>query len=149
MIHCADMSAHTRTILSWLAALAWAGVIFGLSSQPGSKLPGGWSVEGHLGVYAVLGVLVWFALGGRSAGLRGIILAIAIASAYGITDEFHQSFVPQRTPDVLDWVTDTAGAAVGVMTVAYLSGRRAGRTTSSPTGAEMPGSDDAPAAGAD
>ncbi len=134
------MSTRTRTILNWLAVLAWAGVIFGLSAQPGSRLPGGWSVEGHLGVYAVLGVLVWVALGGRSAGLRGIVLAIAVASAYGITDEFHQSFVPQRTPDVLDWLTDTVGATVAVLAAAYLSRRLAKRRAPSRTRSEAPGS---------
>ncbi len=70
----------------------------------------------------MLGVLVWLALGGRSAGKRGIVLAILIASTYGITDEFHQSFVPQRTPDVFDWITDTIGASVGVLAAWYLAG---------------------------
>jgi VanZ family protein len=134
VLHCADMGRRTGTLLLWTAVLAWAGVIFTLSAQPGSRLPGGWSVQGHFGVYAVLGVLLWLALGGRSAGVRGIVLAIVIASAYGITDEFHQSFVPQRTPDVFDWATDTVGAAVGVMLAWYFAGalerRRARPATS-------------------
>jgi VanZ family protein len=123
MLHFADMRRASRNLLAWLPAVLWAGVIFALSAQPGSRLPSGWSVEGHLGVYAVLGVLVWLALGGRSAGLRGIVLAVVIASLYGITDEFHQSFVPQRTPDVRDWLTDTLGAAVAVAVAYYIAGR--------------------------
>jgi VanZ family protein len=35
------------------------------------------------------------------------------ASAYGVSDEFHQSFVAGRDSEVLDWVADTVGAAVG------------------------------------
>ena len=38
---------------------------------------------------------------------------MALASLYGATDEFHQSFVPGRDSDVLDWVADTLGAALG------------------------------------
>ncbi len=121
------MGPRARTLLSWLPALVWAGVIFALSALPGSNLPGGWSVEGHLAVYAVLGVLVWFALGGSASGIRGVVLAIAIASAYGITDEFHQSFVPQRNPDVLDWLTDTVGATIAVVSAYAIATRRAKR----------------------
>lgn len=139
MVHCADMGRLPRTLLSWLPALAWAGVIFALSAQPGSRLPGAWSVEAHLAVYAVLGSLVWFALGGPSTGLRGIVLAIAIASLYGITDELHQSFVPQRTPDPLDWLTDTVGAAIGVAATAYIVARVVARKMPRSESTAMPG----------
>ncbi|MBM2835248.1 MAG: VanZ like family protein [Candidatus Brocadiaceae bacterium] len=37
-------------------------------------------------------------------------LSIGIASLYGISDEFHQSFTPHRSVDVFDWLADTAGA---------------------------------------
>lgn len=144
MVHCADMDRLPRTLLSWLPALAWAGVIFALSAQRGSRLPGGWSVEAHFAVYAVLGALVWFALGGPSTGVRGIVLAIVIASLYGITDEFHQSFVPQRTPDPLDWLTDTVGAAVGVAATAYIVGKVAVRKAQRSQGTAVPGPADGP-----
>ena len=42
-------------------------------------------------------------------------MAIALASFYGMTDEFHQSFVPFRYSHVLDWVADTVGAGLGVL----------------------------------
>ena len=38
--------------------------------------------------------------------------ALAIAVAYGATDEVHQMFVPGRTPDVMDVLADAAGALV-------------------------------------
>ena len=42
-----------------------------------------------------------------------LFLAVALASLYGATDEFHQSLVPGRDADVVDWVADTLGAAIG------------------------------------
>jgi hypothetical protein len=36
--------------------------------------------------------------------------AFLFTSAYGIFDEFHQYFVPGRTPDPFDWMADCAGA---------------------------------------
>jgi VanZ family protein len=57
-----------------------------------------------------------------------VLAAAVIASAFGATDEVHQSFVPGRNADVADWVADTLGAAVGalVATVALRLPRRAG-----------------------
>ncbi len=133
VLHFADMT-RWRTLLHWVPALAWAAVIFTLSAQPGSEIPGPLaklSVEGHFALYAILSILLWFALGGRSAGWRSVILAIVIASAYGVTDEFHQSFIPQRTPDPWDWLTDTIGAAAGAIGAYYVSGWRARRKRAS------------------
>ena len=48
-------------------------------------------------------------------------LATSIASLYGISDEFHQSFVPGRTPDVVDWLADTSGALLAVLLIAHFS----------------------------
>jgi VanZ family protein len=39
------------------------------------------------------------------------LTATLLATAYGVTDEYHQSFVPGRTSDPLDVVKDLAGAA--------------------------------------
>ena len=36
-----------------------------------------------------------------------------VASLYGMTDEFHQYFVPDRACDPLDWLIDTCGATLG------------------------------------
>jgi VanZ family protein len=97
----------------WALCAVWAGVIFWFSSRTGSQIPGRYSEIGHLGEYAIFGTLLYGAL--RASGVRrgAILVAVAVASIYGITDEFHQHFVPQRTPDPVDWATDTFGAAAG------------------------------------
>jgi VanZ family protein len=45
---------------------------------------------------------------------RAALLAWLIATAYGVTDELHQRYVPHRTADVADLVADALGAAVAV-----------------------------------
>jgi VanZ family protein len=40
-------------------------------------------------------------------------LAAAITIVYGVTDEFHQSFVPGRSADAYDLAADAAGALAG------------------------------------
>ena len=93
-------------------------VLFALSAQ--SSLPSVASslsdkVE-HGGAYALLGALLLRAVAGgtwRGVNLKGVALAVALAAAYGFSDEVHQLFVPGRSFDPLDMVADAAGAGAG------------------------------------
>lgn len=98
----------TSLIARWIPVALWAILIFLLSDQPSlPKLGPPWiSFAAHFLEYLVLGFLL------ARASSPGA--ALAAAGGYGITDEFHQAFVPGRTPDVPDWLTDMAGALVGV-----------------------------------
>jgi VanZ family protein len=84
-------------------------------------LPSGFTdKDGHGLLYAGLAVLVLRAASGATwdgVTLRAAAAAVAFAAVYGITDEFHQWFVPGRTADVNDWVADCTGAATGVAVV--------------------------------
>jgi len=100
------------------------GLIFFLSSKsqlprvfpPG--LPPIQDIVGHFTVYAVLAVLLWWAL--RGAGVRHpFVWALVAAALYGASDEFHQSFVPGRNPDIFDLATDLAGAATALLIVRW------------------------------
>jgi len=67
----------------------------------------------HLTEYAVLALLWQRGLvrgSGWTAG-RSAFAALAISALYAVSDEFHQSFVPNRTPSALDALIDTAGAS--------------------------------------
>lgn len=116
--------------LRFLPALACMGVIFYLSHQ--SKLPDVpslsgqiTSVLGHFTVYFVLAALAWWALGAFSLSSRQrVIIAFSVALLYGISDEWHQSFIPGRTPDWRDVLTDAIGAAVGLFVVTRLARTR-------------------------
>jgi VanZ family protein len=88
-------------------------VIFGLSSiaHP-PPLPEGTDKDVHSLLYAGLGVLLVRALAGGWRGRVTLTIALAttaLAGLYGITDEFHQSFVPPRQVEALDVVADTIG----------------------------------------
>ena len=80
----------------------------------------------HLAAYALLGATLLHAFSDarveRVTGAR-VLAAILAAFVYGLSDEFHQSFVPGRTPDAMDVVADALGAATGVG-VLWLTGRR-------------------------
>jgi VanZ family protein len=117
----------SNTALRFVPAIAWMGLIYVLSDQPRLPRVGGVSVEltsilGHFFVYLVLAALLWWALGALDISPRQrALLAFGGAVLYGLTDEWHQSFVPGRTPDVLDLATDAIGAAIGVLLVQRLA----------------------------
>jgi VanZ family protein len=124
-----------RWFSAWGPAALWCVVIFTLSAIPGSALPE-LSVSGadklvHAVVYGVLGALSW--RGARRARPHhptGRVVAVAalIAMLYGITDELHQAFVPNRTPDWRDGIADTVGGIAGALVcAAFVSRREAAR----------------------
>lgn len=112
-----------RMLPAWLAVgapLAVMAAIFFLSSR--SKLPdldGGrdlQSVAGHFFAYAALGATLSLLL--RWLGwntVNALLAAIVLATLYGVTDEFHQSFVPNRSPDPKDLLVDFLGATAGAL----------------------------------
>jgi VanZ family protein len=94
-----------------------AGLFF-LSSQPvlpAASLTPDWMQ--HAVAYGGLALVALRATtGGRWAavGATSIGAAWLIAALYGLTDEFHQAFVPTRTPSAGDLVADAAGAALAL-----------------------------------
>ena len=111
------MSRHGR-LARWGPVVAWAGLIFALSSIPSlSTGLGTWDLllrkAAHAVEFAILGALLYRALG-------RVELAILAGSLYAATDELHQAFVPGRTGAPLDWAIDTAGVVAGTLVVARL-----------------------------
>ncbi len=102
----------SRLLSLWLPALAWAALIFALSSIPSldSGL-GAWDTAlrkgAHLTEYAILAVLLWRAIGAE-------LPALAAAVAYAITDELHQTLVRGRHGTPVDVAIDTVGALLGL-----------------------------------
>ena len=101
--------------LSWLAAFGYMGLIFYVSAQSTIPLPQRFPHQDkvlHFFCYFVLAFLLAHAASQGTQRQR-FWTAFAIASAYGITDEIHQHFVPGRDMSALDWLADSAGAWVG------------------------------------
>ena len=102
----------TRLASTWLPVLAWAALIFALSSVPSlSTGLGLWDLLlrklAHAGEYAVLGALLARALPEPAALLVG--------AAYAVSDELHQTFVPGREGALLDVGIDSLGVLVGIL----------------------------------
>src|SRR5690349_20401911 len=96
-----DVVETSVSRLAWIWPVTWAAVIFVSSSRAQIVNVGAWpglDKVVHVAVYGVLGLLIC-RLGRRP---RAAVLAIVVASAYGASDEWHQSFVPSRTSDVVD-----------------------------------------------
>jgi VanZ family protein len=113
-------------LLYWVPAILYMAGIFVVSSIPDlGPLPGGVSDKsGHGVAYAGLGILMLFALvRGRAdrVTFRRAAIAVALATAYGVTDEWHQFFVPGRSAEVADVVADAVGATLGVALAAALA----------------------------
>lgn len=122
---------RARRLLAGVLAAAWAALVFWLSSRsqlPFSvTLPSGVDKVAHAGAYAVLGALLTLATAGaRFSGRRAVLVAAAMASLYGVSDEVHQSFVPGRDTSAGDWAADTAGALAGGALAALSLRRRSG-----------------------
>ena len=116
----------TRRLAIWGPAAGQMAVIFVLSSIPDlGGLPGGLSDKtGHFLGYGLLAALVLRALaGGRLRGVtwKRAVLAVALCSLYGASDELHQLFVRGRSSDVLDWAADSLGAALSAAGVYALA----------------------------
>src|SRR5690349_64608 len=108
----ADVLLRVPPLLRWITLLAWAGMIFLLSNQPGLAVSDDPGVDrplrrvAHITVYAVLTLLVTWALTGRrQPSARLAIVGGVLALIYGVTDEWHQTMVPSRSgrPEDLIW----------------------------------------------
>lgn len=134
--------AVSAPFLRYGPAVLWMGVIFVLSSDPFSRGETGrfllpllaWLFPdaapetlallhealrkvGHLTEYGVLAVLWYRARAYRMAAWvpEAARLALLVAVAYAVTDEFHQVLVASRTGSVVDVAIDAAGAAASLL----------------------------------
>lgn len=74
----------------------------------------------HYVAYFGLALALAFGLGKISFTLGGCIVNVAICVVYGITDEWHQSYVPMRSPDASDLLHDFIGAAAAAVLVCLI-----------------------------
>lgn len=128
-------------LLRFLPALLWMGVIYQSSATPGLKtvplvqrtglLPAldpsvTWWLEwvlrksAHLFSYALLALLLLWGFAALLERRRALWAALVIAIVYAISDEIHQSFVPERQGRWYDVAIDALGAGLAL----WLSRRR-------------------------
>jgi len=96
----------------WVPVVAWAAVIFAISSIPSLNSGlGAWDLVlrkcAHATEYAVLAVLLVRATGSYA-------WAFALAVVYAGSDELHQTFVRGRHGSPVDAGIDAIGALIGL-----------------------------------
>jgi len=65
--------------------------------------------------YFLLSLLLFRAIRGRRAGwqLQWALVAFLLSAIWAVSDEFHQTFTPNRTASMWDVLLDVTGAALG------------------------------------
>jgi VanZ family protein len=109
-----------KKIIRFIPALLWMGFIFYLSSQQTTGIGGDsyWQrffilKTFHLIEYAVLFILINFAINSK-------LYSLTLSYLYGISDEFHQSFIPGRTAKFIDTFIDLLGIFIGLLILKFI-----------------------------
>lgn len=110
-----------KFFILWLPVILYAGLIFYLSSREQIQLPVSFPFMDkllHICEYTILGLLLARAIK-RTYHFRDVkkvvALIMVIAFVYGLSDEFHQYFVPGRTLSFWDAVSDGIGGFLGAI----------------------------------
>ena len=113
-------------ILYWLPIIVYCLAIFIQSSLPASEsLPGFWQADKllHAAAYALLGFMFYRAFLTTQVPKTALFLIMISAlssTAYGISDEVHQYFVPSRTFSFADMLANTLGSLIGAVVATVL-----------------------------
>jgi VanZ family protein len=92
---------------------------FGSTSASGNLVAAPWDKLVHLAVFATLAVALRVTLPARS-----MVWIAVLALTIGLADELHQYFVPNRHPDLDDWLADAAGICGGLVIWRWLEHRQ-------------------------
>ena len=110
----------------WILTVSYMGLIFFLSSLHGfslPELPENSDKFIHMVAYMPLGFLFYMSLIKSGFGRYGFALAMLLTVLYGVTDEFHQAFVPGRYATIGDVMADSIGALFGCLGANFMKKR--------------------------
>jgi VanZ family protein len=117
----------------WAPVVLWMGVIFIFSSYPTVKTSEVLWKEffikksAHIIEFGILALLIFRALRNtyNLSQKNTNLISILLASLYGVTDEYHQSYTSGREPTVRDALFDFVGSFLAVIIVSkYFLGSR-------------------------
>ncbi|MBI4116744.1 VanZ family protein [Candidatus Pacearchaeota archaeon] len=121
MVLWVERKRHVSIIFSILLAIE----IFYVSSLPGSKATAAIPFVAetyHFSVFFLLGFFLFFSIkGGKKTSPFYLAAALIITLIYAFSDEFHQSFVPFRSPDLFDIFLDLIGASISILIAGFIS----------------------------
>lgn len=107
-----------RFFFFWLPLIGYMLLIFILSSEPAPEdIPDIWNFDKllHFSAYGVLGILWFRALKKHLGEVRNkklLFLSFLFATFYGISNEIHQHFIPEREASIADAIANGLGAYV-------------------------------------
>ncbi len=80
----------------------------------------------HLTEYGILAILLCRAMTVPHARVTAsvVVRAVLLCALYACVDEFHQTFVPDRTGSPIDVLVDTSGASIATALIAWWRGMR-------------------------
>jgi VanZ family protein len=117
-------------ILRFGPLLAIMAIIFTASDTPGTELPsfGIWDMlakkGGHMIGYALFAAACHHALANNKSSARiYYLIAFFLTVLYAATDEWHQSFTPERSPAIKDVCIDAAGGFIGLALLSLIRSR--------------------------
>ena len=110
-----------RALSLWLPVILVMSIIWNasaMSTSPGPSPMPDWLQHG-LAYFTLSAAAVRAFAGGRWAGVTPGALAAGwlLATLYGVTDEWHQMYVPGRFSELRDWVADTVGALAAALAI--------------------------------
>lgn len=108
-----------RLLVAWGPATLWAAVLFYLSAQSFRDGRPPLEINDKL-VHGILfgvlgGLLAWGRTRAGGTTAHGVLLVLGLL--YALSDEFHQRFVPGRTPSGWDLLADGIGLVAGYAVV--------------------------------
>lgn len=105
--------------MNWLPVILCGSLIFYLSSKPVTSPIEIKHIDlvAHTGFYMLLALLAARAirLNNKTNRIKYALLLIVFVAAYGLAIEIYQSFVPTRSPSILDGIANLTGAFLGVI----------------------------------
>jgi hypothetical protein len=111
-------------LVFWLPPLAWAFLIFYISSGGVPRAGNSYWVDfgikktAHLLEYAIFAILFYRAFKNSGWGRnQSLTISLFLAIFYGATDELHQILTPGREPRLRDVIFDTIGAGTALYLV--------------------------------
>ena len=108
-----------RLLALWLPVVAYMAAIFYVSSLPNPPVPSNVpDVDLHTLAYFGLMLVVVRAVANGSwarVTITALFIAWCITVAYGVSDEWHQTFVPNRHAEFRDVRADAIGALVAAI----------------------------------
>ena len=125
-----------RTLVRFAPAISYISLIWYLSSGPISVNISHCDKIVHVIEYGILGFLIAYGLDlNKSNFKKTALLAVTLSILAGISDEFHQYFVPGRSCDAYDALADLIGSALGVasyfsatLLLSYVNSKLVGKT---------------------